>query len=488
MSTALQESRAVADQDRFPTSERLVQSPIIRVSEIISALSVALDITQGHPQGHSMRSCLIGMRIAKTLQLSAADRSALFYALLLKDLGCSSNAAKIAYLFGADDHQVKYSIRKIDWTNPLQGLANCWENCAPGGSTIEKLLKMAAILRSGAEGARKITEIRCERGAEIARKLQLPESSAQAILHLDEHWDGGGSPRRLRGEEVSLLGRICCLAQTVEVFHTLYGLPSACQMARARRGTWFDPNLVDALLATTGDHLFWASLNGADLMREIGQWEPEDVMLLADDARLDQIAEAFASVVDAKSPWTFLHSTRVAEIAVGIAEEFQCSPGLVQDVRRAGLLHDIGKLGVSNLILDKAGRPTDEEFAQIRKHAEYSYQILKQVRAFRELAEVAGAHHERLDGRGYHRGLTADQIHFATRMLTVADVCEALTAERPYREAMRWEQARQILIKDAGTAFDHACVAAVQRWHDRYEQKSRVDQQLEAVERLVSEL
>src|SRR5438132_9045550 len=150
---------------------RIIESSQIRLSEIISALSVALDITQGHPEGHCMRNALIGMRLAEELRLSTADRSALFYALLLKDLGCSSNAAKMSYLFGADDHLVKRATRMIDWTKPGQSLKHCWKHCAPGGSVIEKLVKLASIARIGAEGARKIAEVRCERGADIARML-----------------------------------------------------------------------------------------------------------------------------------------------------------------------------------------------------------------------------------------------------------------------------------------------------------------------------
>lgn len=467
-------------------SERLVQAPIIPFSEIMSAFSVALDITQGHPQGHCMRSCLIGMRIAELLKLCAADCSALFYSLLLKDLGCSSNAAKIAYLFGGDDHKIKHATRMIDWTNPGERLVHCWKNSRPGGSTIEKLITMAAIIRSGGEGSRKIAEIRCERGAEIARMLQLPEATAQAILDLDEHWSGGGNPQRKKGNEISLLGRICCLAQSVEVFYSAYGVMSACEMAIKRSGKWFDPQLVDALLCFHQDHDFWARLNSPNLIDEIRCWEPEETILLADDTRLDQIAEAFARVVDAKSPWTFLHSTRVAEIAVGMAEQMGCSPGLQQDIRRAGLLHDIGKLGVSNMILDKPGRPTHDEFAQITRHAEYSHKILQKVRAFHHLAEVAGGHHERLDGRGYHRGLSGDEISFATRILTVADVSEAMTAKRPYREAMEWDQVRQVLARDTGRAVDGECVEAVQAWHDKHELASRVDHQLDALERVMA--
>jgi putative nucleotidyltransferase with HDIG domain len=466
----------------------LIVAGEIRFSEIISALSVALDITQGHPAGHCMRTALVSMRLAEELRLSSADCSALFYAALLKDLGCSSNAAKIAYLFGADDRQVKHAGRMIDWTRPGRCLKHCWQQCAPGGSAIDRLLRIAAIVRLGPAGSRKIAEIRCERGAEIARMLRLPEATARAIFELDEHWNGRGNPRELRGEEISLPARICCLAQTVEVFFTAYGLESAIDVARQRRGTWFDPRLVDALAACGRDTAFWDRLRGRDLLAELGQWEPEDALLLADDACLDRVAEAFAKVVDAKSPWTYQHSMGVAEIAVGIAREFGCPAELERDLKRAALLHDIGKLGISNLILDKPGLPTAEEFVQIRKHTLYTQQILEQVGAFKVLADVAAAHHERLDGSGYHRRLEGDALSWAARVLAVADVCEAMSARRPYRDALPWDKIQAILSQDAGRGLDADCVHAVARWHDRNHFQSRVEAQMREVDRLLAEL
>jgi putative nucleotidyltransferase with HDIG domain len=471
-----------------PTSPRLIVATEIRFSEIISALSVALDITQGHPHGHCMRSALVGMRLAEELRLSTVDRSALFYALLLKDLGCSSNAAKMAYLFGADDHLVKRSTRLVDWTNAGENIKHCWKQCAPGGSIVDKLLRMGAMVRCGAEGARKIAEIRCERGADIARMLHLPEATANAILDLDEHWNGRGNPRGLKGSEISLLGRICCLSQTVEVFFTTYGLEAAIDVAQQRRGQWFDPQLVDALIGLKGETAFWSRLAGDDLLDQLSHWEPDDAVMLADEACLDRVAEAFAMVVDAKSPWTYQHSTRVAEIAVGIARQFGYAPELERDLRRAALLHDIGKLGVSNLILDKPGKPTAEEFAQIRKHPEYSLQILKQVGAFEVLADVVGAHHERLDGHGYYRGLGAERLPQMARVLVVADICEAMSAKRPYRDAIPWEKIQQIMSEDAGTGVDPECLHALERWHDRSEMESRVEAQMCEVDRLLSEL
>ncbi len=251
----------------------------------------------------------------------------------------------------------------------------------------------------------------------------------------------GGIRGGRRREEISLLGRICCLAQTVELFFTTYGMTAAMDVARERSGTWFDPELVEVVEAIQSDVAFWSRLGSDNLPAELSRWEPADEQLLADEACLDRVAEAFANVVDAKSPWTYQHSIRVADIAVGVARQFSCGNEQLRDLRRAALLHDIGKLGVSNLILDKPSKPSDDEFAQIRKHPDYSQQILEKVGAFTALADVAGAHHERLDGRGYHRQLPEDVLPWATRVLSVADVCEALTARRPYRQALSWSQA-----------------------------------------------
>jgi HD-GYP domain-containing protein (c-di-GMP phosphodiesterase class II) len=419
-----------------------------------------------------MRTALVGMRLADELQLPAADRSALFYALLLKDLGCSSNAAKMAYLFGADDQTVKRSIRMIDWTKAGQCMKNCWQQCAPHGSTVEKLMTMAAIVRQGAEAGRKISEIRCERGADIARMLELPEATAQAIYELDEHWNGGGSPRGLKGEEISLLGRICCLSQTVEVYFRAYGVQSAVEMANDRRRKWFDPQLVDALVSLQHETSFWNSLREVELLAELERWEPGDAIVLADDACLDRVAEAFAKVVDAKSPWTYQHSTRVAEIAMGVARQLGCPAALERDLRRAALLHDT----------------TADEFACIQKHPDYTQQVLEQVSAFKALADVAAAHHERLDGRGYHRRLEGGRIPWAARVLTVADICEAMSARRPYRDAMPWPKIYQTMSQDAGRGVDADCLRALAEWQDRHELESRVENQLREVDRLLSEI
>jgi putative nucleotidyltransferase with HDIG domain len=246
--------------------------------------------------------------------------------------------------------------------------------------------------------------------------------------------------------------------------------------------------LVDALNAFRGETAFWHRLRSDDLLAELAKWEPRDSVLMADDACVDRVAEAFARVVDAKSPWTYLHSTNVADIAVGIARQCGCEARLERDIRRAGLLHDIGKLGVSSLILDKPGKPTDEEFAEIRRHPDYSQRILQQVGAFQQLADAASAHHERLDGRGYHRQLGDTQMSWVSRVLAVADVCEALGAKRPYRDALPWERVREIMSKDLNTGFDPDCFAALERFQEQNLLASRVEAQLQAMDQMMAEL
>ncbi|MBA3522637.1 MAG: HD domain-containing protein [Gemmatimonadales bacterium] len=198
----------------------------------------------------------------------------------------------------------------------------------------------------------------------------------------------------LAGPAIPLLGRIVGLAQTTEVFASAFGVEAAIAVAQERKGSWFDPALVEALRGLRRATTFWAQVRGPDPRAHLAVLEPEDEVLVADEARLDIIAHAFAQVIDAKSPYTYRHSEGVAELAVGIGRVLGFADGELSDLRRAALLHDIGKLGVSNTILDKPGRLTDEEKAQIRLHPAYTQQILSRVDAFRDLVEVASAHHE----------------------------------------------------------------------------------------------
>jgi HD domain len=211
----------------------------IALSGLIGALSYALDITEGEPPGHATRSCLIGMRLADELGLGAVARSDLFYALLLKDAGCSANSARIAALFAADDQVAKRTSKRVDWARPFSAFVWSLRTVAPGGSLRARAERLRAIRDEG-EVTRSLMRARCDRGAEIARMLGFSEATAEAIRALDEHWDGRGQPHGLRGTEIPLAGRVLCLAQTVEIFHMARGVGAAYRVAARRRGHWFD--------------------------------------------------------------------------------------------------------------------------------------------------------------------------------------------------------------------------------------------------------
>ena len=432
---------------------------LVRQSEVISALSRAVDLTEGQPMGHAARSCMIGMRLAADAGLDAADRSALFYALLLKDVGCSSTAARVSQLLGGDDLEFKAGLKRIDWNRPSQAVRHIAGSTA--GSPVARVRRMAAVARDGARLGDELVGLRCDRGARILQLLDFPDPTVVAMASADEHWDGHGKPAGLRGEEISLLGRIVALAQTAEVFFAMGGPQAAADVARRRSGTWFDPALVAALERIAADAAFWRLVASPGVTAHVAAFEPAERVVHADDDRLDLIAEAFARVVDAKSPFTSRHSERVAETAVGIASVLGLGPGERRDLRRAGLLHDLGKLGVPNRVLDKPGRLTPAEWELMRRHPAHTAEVLAHVECLRPIAGTAASHHERLDGSGYHRGLEAGSLPLPARILAVADVYDALAHDRPYHAAMPLERVFEILDADAGTRLDRRSIAAL---------------------------
>lgn len=403
--------------------------------------------------GHTLRACAIGLRIAESLGLDDAHREALYFALLLKDAGCSSNAGRMASLFGESDQKTKYEMKLVDWHRP-----------APLALKTLRLAGLRRFVRIAVAGdvTRRLIEIRCDRGAEIVRELGFPEETAAAVRCLDEHWCGEGYPDGMRGDEIPLLARIANLAQTLEIFHAARGTDAALEVARARRGRWFDPRLVDVVEAWGTDDEWWAALGSEDLQSRLIEAEPGDRRRTVDEAGLDRIARAFAEIIDAKSPYTYRHSSNVAEYARGIGSQLGTDPDGDRLLYRSGLLHDIGKLGVSSRILDKPGRLTDDERAAIELHPLYSWQILSRVSAFSAFARIASEHHEKLDGSGYPWGVTGDDLSEESRILAVADIYEAVTADRPYREGMTPEAALALIAQDSGTRL---CARTIDALH-----------------------
>jgi len=439
------------------------ESALVRLSlsEILGAMSYALDLTEGQPPGHCLRCCWIGMQIGTTIGLSQKQLWDLYYTILLKDAGCSSNAARLCELYGADDRLAKRDFKRVNSQNLIQVAGFVLSHTAMGHGLRERFRKIMSLAQNGESLATELVATRCERGAAIARQLGFSEAVAVGIHGLDEHWNGHGHPDHLAGDAIALGARIALMAQVADVFHSIGGRAHALAEIKSRRGTWFDPALVDALEQADAQGDFWAVLSSPDLAEQVRKAEPEPLVVTVDEERLDAIATAFAQVVDSKSPYTYGHSARVTVYTDAIAEQLGLGAGRRRWLRRGALLHDIGKLGVSNSILDKPGSLTAEEWAAVRDHARYTEEILSRITIFEELAQVAGAHHERLDGKGYPRGLKGDEIALETRIITTADIFDALTAERPYRKAIPIPVALQMMDKTEGEAIDPDCLGAL---------------------------
>ncbi len=392
----------------------MLETPL-RVAEVVSALSQALDLGSGSTAWHSVRTCILAMRIAAELKLAENSQDELYYGSLLKDAG-SSGASAQAY----------------------------------GDSAFG-----------------------CGQGATLARLMGLPQTTAAGIAALNEHWNGHGNPRGLKGGEIPLVSRIMLLAQTLDVFFTTSGPEAAIGAITQKSGLWFDPAVVKAARSLARRGKLWADLTGANLPRIALELEPGRRTTANGHVNLESICQAFAAIVDAKSSFTYNHSNGVANVALAIAKKLELDNSRVLLLRHAALLHDLGKMAVPNEILQKRGKLDDAEWQLIRSHPEHTRRILQSIRGFEEVGEVAAAHHERLDGSGYFRGFTGRQLALESRILAVADVFDALSASRPYRKAIPREKVLAIIRKGSPHAFDAMCLEALEQSGTGFDQTFR---------------
>ncbi|MGA8041503.1 MAG: HD domain-containing phosphohydrolase [Terracidiphilus sp.] len=454
---------------RLQQEEESLEFVRVSLAELLSALSFALDLTEGAVPGHALRSCVLGMRLARELRLPPAELAGLYYALLLKDIGCSSNAARLCQIIGGGDERlVKAGVKLEDWTRPSRPRASTlrllWNSVLPDAGPLRRA---AGILRIGLTQHRNIEEminLRCDRGASILRKLGLGNATAEAVRCLDEHWDGSGYPNHRTGYQIPLAARILAIAQHLDVFASGKGAEAAMTVLRERSGRWFDPELV-----RVADHLHRIGTLWPGALARMPEQETRRAALhlapseetSVEAADIDHICEAFADVVDAKSSFTYRHSLGVTDAAMRIAERLSLSEERRRLVHRAALLHDIGKLRVPNSILDKAGKLTEDEWQIVQEHPRLTREILSRIRPFGRLALIAGAHHERLDGTGYPDRLTARQLPLEARILAVADAYGALIEDRSFRSGLAPEQVIAIMTREIPHRLDPDCCEAL---------------------------
>ncbi len=440
-----------------------MQDPKIRLSELISALSIALDMAEGQPDGHSLRTCWIGMHLAEAMGISAVDRHDLYYVLLLKDLGGSANAAQVAELYKADDRRFKQAQKLLESGGVGSSVRFALKLVRLQTSLPDRFRALWRAVSRGEDDARELIVTRSERGAAIAARLRLPREVQEGVRSLDEHWDGQGQPQGLAGEAIPLFSRIALLCQVVERFHHRQGLAEALEEARRRSGSWFDPALVDKLCALAEHPTLWAALPEASLWAQVLALAPVRLDPMPDDEHLDDIARAFGEVIDSKSRYSGGHSERVSRIADSVAEDLGLDPHRRLWLRRAAQLHDLGKLGVSTLILDKPGKLDEREWAEAQAQARRAEAILSQIPAFSRLARLTGAHSQSGSDKGSSRSLRKDPVGLDARILGVADVFDAMTSPRSHRPAMPVQQALECMHDIVNVSIDLRCFQALER-------------------------
>ena len=445
----------------FTPSSDVNSGKQLLLSDVLGTLSYGLDMAEGQSLGHNMRCCWIGMHIGQQMLLSLDQLWELYYTILLKDLGSSSTATKICKLYGADDRKVKKEFRAIDNHDMVQIVKFVVQHTRLSNSLPDRIGRTIYLATHGEKLAEEFIKYRCDQGAEFATQLGFNENVSQAIRFLDEHWNGKGRPLRLSGDQIPLYSQIALLSQIVDIYYHIGGVDAVKTEMRIRKGVWFNPEVVDAFNSASKSFQFWGGLKAKTIDDDVKQLEPESRLITMDNERFNNIARVFSQIVDAKSQFTNEHSARVAKYSNSMGKDLGLTDDRLTLLNQGALLHDLGKLGISNTILDKPDRLTSEEWLKVKNHAKYTEDILQHLSPLSELAFIASSHHERLNGQGYPRGLSAEQIPMETRIITVCDIFSALTANRPYRKAIPVSQALSILEKQRGTAIDGDCVEAL---------------------------
>jgi HD-GYP domain-containing protein (c-di-GMP phosphodiesterase class II) len=425
---------------------------------LLAVLSLAADLGMGQPMEHVIRQCLISLRLGRLMGVAESDREVIYYTALIAWVGCHVDAYEQARWFG-DDTVLKTDFRRADLATPAAEALFMLRHLGAGRPAAERIRLGAAFLTDGRRAADAMLHNHWLAADELAGRLGLDQRVRDSVEQTFERWDGKGVPNGARGEQILLTSRVVALADVVEVYHRAAGPAAAVDVARRRRGTQFDPHLVDLfaaeaepLLAQLDQATDWDSVIGA---------EPALGPPLT-DAQLEAALEAIADFTDVKSPFTIGHSRGVADLAGEAARSLGLGDAAARQVRRAGLVHDLGRLGVPNTIWDKPGELSHSESERVRLHPYLTERMLARSAALAPLAAIACLHHERMDGSGYPRGLSGTALSPGGRILAAADAYHARTEPRPHRPACPpAEAAAQLRALARSAKLDGQAVAAV---------------------------
>jgi HD-GYP domain-containing protein (c-di-GMP phosphodiesterase class II)/DNA-binding CsgD family transcriptional regulator len=418
-------------------------SRALRLGELLASVSLATDLGTGQPLGHALRTCTIATVLAEAMGCGPDEVRAVHQFALLRFLGCTSDAAETAAMVGGDERAYNAAMGPVVMGSGREMLGRHVRSVAPGQPRMRRLRLVARGLADPKAGERSLST-HCEVAAMLAGRCGLEQPVIDALAHAYERWDGKGHPDRLEGDAIPLAVRIAVVARDADLATALHTDPRGWMSER--RGRAYDPVVVDAFEQVGPDVL--AELDGGDEWEAALTREPEPVTTVGPDT-LDAVLAAFADFADLKSPWIRGHSRRVASLAEEAARLAGLDAPACDDLRRAGLVHDLGRVAVENGIWDKPGALTTSEWERLRLHAYYTERILDRCSSLASIVEPAASHHERVDGSGYHRSLAGDALSRGDRILAAADVFAALTADRPHRAAYGDDEAARTLEAEA---------------------------------------
>ena len=416
----------------------------VRLAELIAALSLATDLGSGQPMERALRRCLLAVALGEALGLGDDELGTVYYVALLQYVGCTTDAHELASVWG-DEVAAGDWFAGIGSGEPPEVLAAMLRHLGAGEPPLRRARMLATAL-AGLPRQGKVIAGHCEVGQRLAERLGLGPDVQSALGQVYERWDGKGLPRRLRREAVGLPVRVVKLAQDAETFHRLGGVEAAVAVLRRRAGAAHDPSLV-ARFCQEASRLF-GRLEAAPSWEGVLDAEPGARRCLA-ATDLDTALRAIADFADLKSPYLAGHSSGVAALAAEAARRCRLPAADVVAVWRAGLVHDLGRVGVSAGLWGKPGPLTGSEWERVRLHPYYTERILARPAALARLGALASLHHERLDASGYHRGAPAASLPMAARLLAAADVYHALTEPRPHRPTRSAEAAADELRRQA---------------------------------------
>lgn len=412
----------------------------LRLAELVAALSLGVDLGFGQPMEHVLRQCLIGLRIAEALGLDDRSRAVVYYTSLLINVGCHSDAHEQAKWFGDD---IALKAGRYSHAGGLRGVAALLGMIGAGKPPLKRFRVAVDLIISGRRELDGMISSHAKLAQGLAGQLGLPPAVTEAVGAAYEQWDGHGWPGNLAGDAIPIASRIATLAEHVEVAYRAGGSDAIAALTRARRKQ-FDPKLVQLLARTD----VTSGLDSVRAWDAVIGGEPALTVVLSDD-EFDAALLAIANFVDLKSPFTLGHSAAVAELAAAAATTMGLPAGEVRTLKRAGWVHDFGRLGVSNAIWDRPGPLGAGEWERVRMHPYITERMLHQSAALSPLGTIAVQHRERLDGSGYPRGISGSAISTHARILGAADAYQAMREPRPHRAARSADEAAKLLRTEA---------------------------------------